>query len=68
MPIMKSFKSSFQAVYKSPNLLSYIGMQLLAGIIYLVPTICTCGIGSIITIPMICIYSQHLAYNKGILN
>ena len=68
MPIIKSFKSSFQAVYKSPNLLSYIGMQLLAGIIYLVPTICTCGIGSIITLPMICIYSQHLTYNKGIIN
>ena len=68
MPIIKSFKSSFQAVYKSPNLLSYIGMQVLAAIIYSVPTICTCGIGSIITLPMICIYSQHLAYNKGILN
>ena len=68
MPIMKAFKSSFQAVYKSPNLLSYIGMQLLAGIIYLVPTICTCGIGGIVTLPMISIYQQHLTYNKGLIN
>ena len=68
MPIMKAFKSSFQAVYKSPNLLSYIGMQLLAVIIYLVPTICTCGIGGIITLPMISIYQQHLTYNKGLIN
>ena len=68
MPIMKAFKSSFQAVYKSPNLLSYIGMQLLAVIIYLVPTICTCGIGGIVTLPMISIYQQHLTYNKGLIN
>lgn len=68
MPIMKAFQSSFQAVYKSPNLLSYIGMQLLAVIIYLVPTLCTCGIGGIITLPMISIYQQHLTYNKGLIN
>ena len=68
IPILRAFTSSFQAVFKSPNLWSYIGMQILAGIIYLVPTLCTCFIGSIITIPMLSIYSQHLAYNKGILN
>ena len=68
MPIKKAFTSSFQAVFKSPNLWSYIGMQLLAGIIYIVPTICTCGLGGIITLPMLGIYSQHLAYNKGIIN
>ena len=68
MPILKAFTSSFQSVFKSPNLWPYIGMQFLAGFIYLVPTICTCGIGSIITFPLLSIYSQHLAYNKGILN
>ena len=68
MPIMEAFKSSFQAVFKSPNLWSYIGMLILAFIIYLIPTLCTCLIGSIITLPMISIYSQHLTYNKGILN
>ncbi len=68
MPIMKAFTNSFQAVFKSPNLWSYIGMQFLAGLIYIVPTICTCGIGSIITLPMLSIYSQHLAYNKGLIN
>lgn len=68
MPIMKAFTSSFQAVFKSPNLWSYIGMQFLAGLIYVVPTLCTCFVGSIITLPMLAIYSQHLAYNKGILN
>ena len=39
-----------------------------AGFIYIIPTFCTCGIGSIITFPLLSIYSQHLAYNKGILN
>ena len=68
MPIIEAFKSSFQAVFKSPNLWSYIGMQFLAGLIYIFPTLCTCGIGSIVTLPMLSIYSQHLAYNKGIIN
>ena len=68
MPILKAFTSSFQSVFKSPNLWSYIGMQFIAGFLYLVPTLFTCGIGSIITLPMLSIYSQHLAYNKGILN
>ena len=68
MPILEAFKSSFQAVFKSPNFWSYIGMQILAGLIWAVPTICTCFIGTIITLPMISIYSQHLAYNKGIIN
>ena len=68
MPILKAFTSSFQSVFKSPNLWSYIGMQFLAGLIYIIPTVCTCGVGGIITFPLLSIYSQHLAYNKGILN
>jgi len=68
IPILKAFTSSFQSVFKSPNLLPYIGMQVLAGFIYIIPTVCTCGIGSIITFPLLSIYSQHLAYNMGILN
>ena len=68
MPIFKAFKNSFQSVFKSPNLWPYIGMQFLAGLIYFIPTLCTCGIGSIITFPLLSIYSQHLAYNKGIIN
>ena len=68
MPINKALTSSFQAVFKSSNLWSYIGMQILAGIIYIVPTVCTCGLGGIIAFPMLSIYSQHLAYNKGIIN
>ena len=68
MPILKVFTSSFQAVFKSPNLWSYIGLQCLAVLIYFVPTLCTCGIGSVVTLPLFAIYSQHLAYNKGIIN
>ena len=68
IPILKAFTSSFQSVFKSPNLWPYIGMQILAVLIYIIPTVCTCGIGSIVTLPLLSIYSQHLAYNKGILN
>ena len=68
LPIVKAFSSSFQAVFKSPNLWSYIGMTILAALLYLILTVCSCGIGSIITFPLLSIYSIHLAYNKGIIN
>ena len=68
LPIVKAFSSSFQAVFKSPNLWSYIGMTILAGLLYFILTVCSCGIGSIITFPLLSIYSIHLAYNKGIIN
>ena len=63
LPIVKAFSSSFQAVFKSPNLWSYIGMTILAALLYLILTVCSCGIGSIITFPLLSIYSIHLAYN-----
>ncbi len=68
LPVVKAFSSSFQAVFQSPKLWSYIGMTILAGILYLILTVCSCGIGSIITFPLLSIYSIHLAYNKGIIN
>ncbi len=68
LPIIKAFSSSFEAVFKSPNLWSYIGMTILAAILYFILTVCSCGIGSIITFPLLSIYSIHLAYNKGIIN
>ena len=68
LPIVKAFSSSFQAVFKSPNFWSYIGMTILAGILYSILTLCSCYIGCIVTFPMLSIYSIHLAYNKGIIN
>ena len=68
LSVVDALKSSFQAVFKSPNLWSYIGMTILAGFLYLLLTTCSCGIGSIITFPLLSIYVIHLAYNKGIIN
>ncbi len=67
-PIFKAFTSSFDSLFKSSSWGGFIGLSFLAGIIYFISTICTCGIGALVTFPMFCIYIQHLAYNKGILN
>ncbi len=67
MTIIESFKSSFQSVFSSKDKFSFLGLQLLAFIIGGVVGVCTC-IGGIVTLPMVAIYVQHLAYNKGILN
>ena len=68
MSIIESFSSSFQSVFRSKNTFPFLGLQLLAIILYLPVTICTCSIGGFVTLPMLSIYVQHMAYNKGILN
>ena len=68
MTITESFSSSFQSVFRSKNTFPFLGLQLLAVILYLLVTTCTCSIGAIIALPMLSIYVQHMAYNKGILN
>ena len=67
-PVLKAFSDSFQSVFKSTNLWSYIGLIVLAYIIFYVATVCTCIIGGIITFPLLSIYALHITYNKGIIN
>jgi len=66
MPIMDAFSSSFSALYKSEAGWSFVGIQILAGICILLTTICTCGLGGLIAIPIGTFYIQHAAYNKGV--
>ena len=68
MPIMDAFSSSFSALYKSEAGWSFVGIQILAYICVLLTTICTCGLGSLIAVPIGTFYIQHAAYNKGVVS
>ena len=68
MPIMDAFSSSFSALYKSEAGWSFVGIQILAFICILLTTICTCGLGALIAVPIGTFYIQHAAYNKGVVS
>lgn len=64
-PIMDAFAASFSAVYQGKGW-SFVGAQILAGIVFMIATVCTCGLGAFVALPMLCFYLQNLAYNKGL--
>jgi hypothetical protein len=68
MPILDAFSSSFAAIYKSENGWSFIGVQILAVVSIFVLSICTCGLGGIVAIPVATFYIQNIGYNKGVIS
>ena len=66
LSVTDAFSSSFSVVFKGEGW-SFVGIQVLTGIIVAILTFCTCGLGGIIAIPMATFYLQNVAYNKGLL-
>ena len=67
MAILDAFSSSFQAVYRSANGWTFIGIQLLAIVVMVVVSICTCGLGILVAPPVAHFYVQNAAYRQGVL-
>jgi hypothetical protein len=67
-PILDVFASSFQAVYRSPNGWTFVGIQFLSGLVATVVTVCTCGLASLVVVPILAFYIQNVAYNKGVIS
>ena len=67
MSILDAFSSSFQAVYRSENGWTFVGIQILAGIVVIVVSLCTCGLGLLFAPPMASFYVQNAAYRQGVL-
>ncbi len=66
--IPDAFASSFQTVYRSPNGLAFIGIQLLAGLLMVLFAVCTCGLGLVAALPMSNFYIFNFAYHKGLIS
>ena len=66
--IFDSLKLSFQNVFKSKYIFSYLGLFSLFFVLSNLLTLITCQIGGIILIPLFAIFIQHLTFNKGIIN
>ncbi|MEA5415170.1 hypothetical protein [Synechococcus sp. BA-132 BA5] len=66
--IPDAFSSSFQAVYGSPQGRSFVGIELIAWLLVLVVTIFTCGLASLVAVPVATFYIQNAAYHQGVLS
>ena len=67
MTIGEAFAQSFQVVYRSGNGLSFVGLEVLTGIVVGLLALLTCGLGGFVVIPMASFFLQNVAYERGLL-
>ena len=67
MSIGEAFSQSFQVVYRSENGLSFVGLEVLTGIVVALLAVFTCGLGGFVVIPMASFFLQNVAYERGLL-
>ncbi len=68
LPITEAFPSSFQAVYGSEQGRRFAAIELVAWLLVLVVSLCTCGLASLVTVPLATFYIQNAAYHRGVLS
>ena len=66
--IIDALGASFQAVYRSPHGMSFVGVEVLAGIVASIIAVCTCGLGALVVVPLLTFYIQNVAYHKGVIS
>jgi hypothetical protein len=64
-PIVEAFTASSQAVYRSPRGRTFAGIQLLTWLVVVVVSVCTCGLGALVAVPVGTFYIQNSAYHQG---
>ena len=68
MTIGEAFAHSFQVVYRSENGLSFVGLEVLTGLVVGLLALLTCGLGGFVVIPMASFFPQKVAYQRGLLS
>lgn len=68
LPITAAFAASFQAVYRSANGPDFLGIEILAWLLVVVVSVCTCGVGALVAVPVSTFYLQNAAYHKGLIS
>lgn len=67
-PITDAFAASFQAVYRSPNGGSFVVIEILAWLLVALVSVCSCGLGALLAVPVSTFYLQNAAYHKGLIS
>ena len=67
-PITDAFAASFQAVYRSPNGGSFVVIEILAWLLVALVSVCSCGLGALLAVPVSTFYLQNAAYHMGLIS
>jgi len=68
LSVTDAFAASVQALFRSPQGIQYLGLELLTALLVLVVSICTCGFGALLALPVSSFYLQNVAYSKGLIS
>ena len=68
LSVTDAFAASVQVLFRSPQGIQYLGLELLTILLVLVVSICTCGFGALLALPVSSFYLQNAAYNKGLIS
>jgi uncharacterized membrane protein len=66
--IADAFAASFQAVYRAPNSISFVVLEIVTSLVVVLVSVCTCGLGALVAVPVSAFYIQNAAYHKGIIS
>lgn len=66
--IADAFAASFQAVYRAPNSISFVVLEIVTSLVLVLVSVCTCGLGALVAGPVSAFYIQNAAYHKGIIS
>ena len=67
-PVIDAFSASFQALYGHEKKWSFLGIQILFWLVIGVVSVCTCGLGAIVGVPLSAFYIQNYAYRAGLVS
>tara|TARA_Y100001968_G_C19312300_1_gene694849 strand:- start:222 stop:917 length:696 start_codon:yes stop_codon:yes gene_type:complete len=67
LTILESFKNSWSSLFNSGKAPQFFGVSILVGLVTVVATILTCGIGGLIVIPMAWFYIFNYASHIGVI-
>ena len=55
-------------MYRSANGPDFLGIEILAWVLVVVVSVCTCGLGALLAVPVSSFYLQNAAYHKGLIS
>jgi H+/Cl- antiporter ClcA len=55
-------------VYRAPNAISFVVLELVTSLVVVLVSVCTCGLGAVVAVPVSAFYIQNAAYHKGIIS
>ena len=61
------FAASFQTLYRSEQGRTYVLLEILTWLLVLLFSVCTCGLGALLAVPVSAFYLQNAAYHKGLI-